>query len=112
MHNHARIRAGVGWIGIERHQARALAVILRNSGGIDSNKSAISRNILGQPHFRLPRHDPALGVESSAKRQILRWALGIPAVLILPHPLHADGAFHTSESRNASAAASSLPFPP
>ena len=59
---------------------------------------------------RMPRLDHDLLHYDSGLRHFQ--PRDIPSMFLLPHPLYANRAFHVSESRAASAAASSLPLPP
>src|SRR5256886_13563596 len=54
---------------------------------------------LGDPELRLPGDNVAGRVEPSGDVDERRRALGIPAVLVVPHPLHAHGPSHLAREQ-------------
>ena len=64
------------------------------------------------PHLGFPGDDASGGVEPGAHVEQLLRALRIPAMLVAPRPLHANGLPTVFDRSSASAATSSLPLRP
>ncbi len=91
MSDDAQIGNDIGRLGVLLNLAARFARRLVQTGGFGRQQRDVGQALgaLRHPGLAVPRDDLAAGIERAAQLEHLRRRLGVPAMLVLAHPLHA-----------------------